>query len=84
MKTWRESVSVYANARVLAFLFLGFSSGLPFGVVAEPLTAWLAESGVTKMAIGLFALVSLPYSLKYFFGYSVLLIYCIQHICVVF
>ena len=65
MKTWRESVSVYANARVLAFLFLGFSSGLPFGVVAEPLTAWLAESGVTKTAIGLFALVSLPYSLKF-------------------
>ena len=65
MKTWGESVRVYANARVLAFLFLGFSSGLPFGVVAEPLTAWLAESGVTKTAIGLFALVSLPYSLKF-------------------
>jgi MFS transporter, PAT family, beta-lactamase induction signal transducer AmpG len=34
-------------------------------VVAEPLTAWLAETGVTKTAIGLFALVSLPYSLKF-------------------
>ena len=39
MKIWRESVGVYANRRVLAFLFLGFSSGLPSGVVAEPLAA---------------------------------------------
>ncbi len=45
--------------------FLGFASGLPFGVLAEPLTAWLAESGVSKTEIGLFALVSLPYSLKF-------------------
>ncbi|MGF1641394.1 MAG: MFS transporter [Rhodospirillales bacterium] len=45
-------------------LFLGFSSGLPFGVLAEPLSAWLTDSGVSKTGIGLFALVSLPYSLK--------------------
>jgi len=45
-------------------LLLGFASGAPFGVLAEPLTAWLAESGTTKTAIGLFALVSLPYSAK--------------------
>ena len=39
MKIWRESVGVYANRPALAFLFLGFSSGLPFGVVAEFLAA---------------------------------------------
>ena len=65
MKSWAQSAAVYTQPRVLAFLFLGFSSGLPFGVVAEPLTAWLAESGASKTAIGLFALVSLPYSLKF-------------------
>jgi PAT family beta-lactamase induction signal transducer AmpG len=46
-------------------LFLGFSSGLPFGVLAEPLTAWLTDTGISKTEIGLFALVSLPYSLKF-------------------
>ena len=46
-------------------LFLGFSSGLPFGVLAEPLTAWLSDAGVQKTEIGLFALVSIPYSLKF-------------------
>ncbi len=65
MRSWGESVRVYSDRRVLALLFLGFSSGLPFGVLAEPLTAWLSESGASKTAIGLFALVSLPYSLKF-------------------
>jgi PAT family beta-lactamase induction signal transducer AmpG len=46
-------------------LCLGFSSGLPFGVLADPLSAWLTEAGVGKTGIGLFALVSLPYSLKF-------------------
>ncbi len=62
---WAESAGVYRDRRVLAMAFLGFSSGLPFGVLAEPLTAWLAESGVDKTSIGLVGLVSLPYSIKF-------------------
>ncbi len=63
--SWREAARVYRDARVLSMLFLGFASGLPFGILAEPLTAWLVDSGVSKTEIGLFALVSLPYSLKF-------------------
>lgn len=59
---------MYRDRRVLSMLFLGFSSGLPFGVLADPLTAWLADSGISKTGIGLFALVSLPYSLKFFWA----------------
>lgn len=62
---WKKALAVYGDKRVLAMLFLGFSSGLPFGVLAEPLTAWLAEQGLSKTAIGLFALVSIPYSFKF-------------------
>lgn len=65
LKNWRAAAGVYADRRVLAMLFLGFSSGLPFGVLAEPMTAWLAGAGVDKTTIGLFALVSLPYALKF-------------------
>ncbi len=61
LQGWWQAMEVYRDRRVLAMLFLGFSSGLPFGVLAEPLSAWLSESGVTKTTIGLFALVSLPY-----------------------
>ena len=62
---WAEALQVYADRRVLSLIFLGFSSGLPFGVLAEPLTARLVEADLSKTAIGLFALVSLPYSLKF-------------------
>ncbi len=63
-RDWWAAAAVYRDRRVLSLLFLGFSSGLPFGVLAEPLSAWLTESGISKTEIGLFALVSIPYSLK--------------------
>ena len=43
----------------------GFSSGLPNPMIGSTLTAWLASDGVDKTTIGLFALVSLPYNLKF-------------------
>jgi len=65
MRSWFKSAAVYRDRRVLSLLFLGFSSGLPFGVLADPLSAWLVDEGVSKTTIGLFALVSLPYALKF-------------------
>jgi len=62
---WRAAAAVYLERRVLAMVFLGISSGFPFGVLADPLIAWLQESGVSKTDIGLFALVSLPFSVKF-------------------
>ncbi len=60
-----RAAAVYRDPRVVAITFLGFSSGLPLGVLGDPLTAWLAEHGVAKTTIGLFALTGLPYSLKF-------------------
>ena len=65
MTSWVDAARIYWNRRIAAMLFLGFASGLPFGVLADPLTTWLAETGVTKTAIGLFALLSLPFGLKF-------------------
>jgi PAT family beta-lactamase induction signal transducer AmpG len=62
---WWNAAAVYRDRRVLVLLFLGFASGLPFGVLAEPLVAWLIEAGVSKTEVGLIALVGLPYSLKF-------------------
>ncbi|MBU0725639.1 MAG: AmpG family muropeptide MFS transporter [Alphaproteobacteria bacterium] len=50
---------------MLAQLFLGFASGLPLLLTLSTLTVWLAESGVSKTAIGLFALVGAPYTFKF-------------------
>lgn len=55
----------YTRPRMLAILALGFSSGLPLALTAGTLSIWLAESGVSKSAIGLFAAIGTPYALKF-------------------
>ena len=49
----------------LIILLLGFASGLPLALTGSTLTLWLAENGTSKAAIGLFALVATPYTLKF-------------------
>jgi PAT family beta-lactamase induction signal transducer AmpG len=44
---------------------MGFSSGLPFALAGATLSWWLSRAGIDKTSIGLFALVALPYSLKF-------------------
>jgi MFS transporter, PAT family, beta-lactamase induction signal transducer AmpG len=62
---WIAALAVYRDRRILCILCLGFSSGLPLALVAGTLSIWLAELGVAKTVIGLFALVGLPYTLKF-------------------
>ncbi|MBT7976658.1 MAG: MFS transporter, partial [Rhodospirillaceae bacterium] len=64
-KGWLSAVRVYTDRRVIAILFLGFSSGMPLLLTFSTLSIWLAEEGISKTAIGLFALVGMPYSLKF-------------------
>lgn len=65
MKRWLGGVALYFEPRVLAILFLGFSSGLPLALTGSTLQAWLTEEGVSLTSIGLFAAVGLPYTLKF-------------------
>jgi len=65
LTAWRSAAAVYRDKRVLAITFLGISSGFPLGILGDPLTAWLQESGLSKTSIGLFALVGLPYAFKF-------------------
>lgn len=65
LKRWRQSCLVYADRRVLALLFFGFSSGLPLALTFGTLSLWLAEVGVSKTTIGLFALMGTPYTFKF-------------------
>jgi PAT family beta-lactamase induction signal transducer AmpG len=46
-------------------LLMGFSSGLPLALTFATLSFRLAEIGVSRTAIGLFALVGVPYSIKF-------------------
>ena len=63
--SWRESMAVYLQPRVLIVLFLGFSSGLPLALSGSTLLVWMREAGVDLGTIGLFALVGTPYTLKF-------------------
>ena len=65
MAIWLKSAALYREPRILGILFLGFSSGLPFLLTLATLHVWLSEIGISKTTIGLFAFVTIPYSLKF-------------------
>lgn len=53
------------NRRMLICIFTGFSSGLPLYILISLLPAWLRSEGVDLKAIGLFALIGLPFTWKF-------------------
>jgi len=55
----------YLNGRTVSILFLGFSSGLPLYTLIYLMQAWLAKSGLDVKALGLFGLVTFPYTFKF-------------------
>lgn len=65
MSGWRRWLGVYGDRRVMLILPLGFASGLPLLLTFSTLSAWLATVGVSRAAIGAFALVGIPYSFKF-------------------
>jgi PAT family beta-lactamase induction signal transducer AmpG len=50
---------------MLICIFTGFSSGLPLYILISLLPAWLRSEGVDLKSIGLFALISLPFTWKF-------------------
>src|SRR5438128_3133818 len=58
-------LAVCREPRVLAILFLCFSAGLPLALTGTTLAIRLKELGVDNATIGAFALVGLPYTLKF-------------------
>ncbi len=55
----------YLDPRVLAMLALGFSSGLPFLLVANTFGYWLRDEGIALSAISFLSWVGFAYSLKF-------------------
>ncbi len=61
-KHWLDAVF---NRRTLICIFTGFSSGMPLYVLFQLLPAYLRAEGVGLKEIGLFALVTFPYTWKF-------------------
>ena len=55
----------FRSKRVAMLLGLGFASGLPLAMSGSTLGTWMTKVGVNLKTVGLFALVSLPYSFKF-------------------
>jgi PAT family beta-lactamase induction signal transducer AmpG len=59
------ALGIYRHPRVAAMLFLGFSAGLPFALVAGTLAAWLTRAGISMSSVGMFAWVGVLYAFKF-------------------
>jgi MFS transporter, PAT family, beta-lactamase induction signal transducer AmpG len=58
-------LNAFASKRVGMLIALGFASGLPLALTRTTLSAWMTNAGVNLKTIGLFSLVTLPYSFKF-------------------
>lgn len=56
------------NRRMLICIFTGFASGLPLYILISLVPAWLRTEGVGLKEIGLFTLIGLPYTWKFFWS----------------
>ena len=65
MTAWRDTLAAIFSGRMLVALLMGFSSGLPLLLTGSVLQAWLKDGGIDLARIGLFALIGLPYTLKF-------------------
>lgn len=63
--TWSEVITSLLTGRMLLAFVMGFSGGLPLLLTGSLLQAWMYDVGVDLATIGLFALVGLPYTLKF-------------------
>lgn len=55
---------IFSRQMMVSFI-MGFACGLPLLLTISVLQAWMKEEGVDLTIIGLFALVGLPYTLKF-------------------
>jgi PAT family beta-lactamase induction signal transducer AmpG len=56
---------VFTSRRMAVVTLLGFSSGIPLALTSTTLQTWQRRENVDLTTIGIFALVGLPYTLKF-------------------
>ena len=62
--TW-DFIKSLRDRRVFVMLLLGAAAGLPFFLIFDTLSAWLRQSDLSLQTIGVFALATLSYALKF-------------------
>lgn len=59
-----DTFSLFHFVQYIALFFIGIANAVPMPIMGSTLSIWLAEAGFAKDSIGIFALVSIPMSLK--------------------
>ncbi len=60
-----DYLQVFRSRRIGVMVLAGFSSGLPLALTGGTLQAWMTVAGVDLRTIGVFALVGIPYTVKF-------------------
>lgn len=63
--SFSQTIRMMFSWRMAVMFFFGFSSGLPFYIIKDVLKFWMTDANVDLGTIGLFALVGMPYTLKF-------------------
>lgn len=63
--SFRESLAQYRDRRLGVVFVLGMASGYPWVLIGSAMSAWLAESGVSRTAIGFIGGVTAAYALNF-------------------
>ena len=51
-QSWKDSLLIYKDVRMLRILLLGAISGFPWVLIASSLSLWLKEEGLSRSTIG--------------------------------
>ena len=58
-------IKLFKNKNFIHIFILGIASGIPIVLILSTLSIWLVGLGISKTAIGLFALTTTPYTIKF-------------------
>lgn len=61
----RDSLLQYRDRRLGAVFVLGMASGYPWVLIGSAMSAWLAEAGISRTAIGFIGAVTAAYALNF-------------------
>ncbi|MCK5165100.1 MAG: MFS transporter [Desulfobacula sp.] len=60
-----QMIKIMLSWKMMVMFFFGFSSGFPYYIIKDVLKFWMMDANVDIAKIGLFALVGMPYTLKF-------------------
>jgi len=63
--SWRDSLRIYKDQRLVAIFLFGISSGFPWVMIGSAMSAWLKEAGFSRSEIGFFGAIFVAYSVNF-------------------